>query len=118
METLLAVVVAVLFATGAYLMLRPNLIRIVVGLLLLGNGVNLLVFTVADPSSRPPPLVPSGEVAPLAAVADPLPQAMILTAIVISFGLFVFTLVLAYRAWQAVGTLDPDAMDAAVPRDP
>jgi multicomponent Na+:H+ antiporter subunit C len=110
MTVVLAVVIGGLYAAGIYLMLRRNLAKLIIGLALLTNAANLLIFTVAGLTRARPPLVPQGELRPLGAVADPLPQALILTAIVIGFGVLAFTMVLAYRADQAVNSDDLDDM--------
>ena len=110
MEVLLAVVVGGLYASGVYLMLRRSVIKLIFGLSLLGHAANLLIFTSAGLTRGRAPLVPADGVGSVADVADPLPQALILTAIVISFGVVAFALVLFRRGWQAAGTDDPDAM--------
>lgn len=110
METLLAVVVGVLFAAGIYLMLRRTPVKLVIGLALLSNAVNLLIFAAAGLTRGKPPLVPLDALRPEGVIADPLPQALILTAIVISFGLLAFTLVLFRRAYEVLGTQDIDEM--------
>ena len=91
-----AVTVALLFATGTYLILQRTLTRIILGVGLIGNGANLLLLVSAGPAGRTP-LVESGDPA---SFADPLPQALALTAIVITFGISAFVLALAYRSWQ------------------
>lgn len=96
---LLVVVIAVLFATGVYLLLERSLSRVLVGVTLLGNGANLLLL-VAGGAAGGPPLVGSG---PEEEMADPLPQALVLTAIVITLGLSAFLLAMAYRSWQLDG---------------
>lgn len=108
MESVLVVVVGALFASGTYLLLRPNLLRLIIGLMLLGNGVNLLIFTAGRLTPGLPPIVPPGADAPLHAVANPLPQALILTAIVISLGLVAFALALLHRGHSILGTMHPD----------
>lgn len=110
MEALLALAVAVLFATGFYMMLRRSLIKIILGLGLLGNGANLLIFSAAGLVRGAPPVIPTGATELAASSADPLPQALILTAIVITFGVQAFALVLVYRSYQEVGSDDPDDM--------
>lgn len=110
MESVFAVVVGVLYATGIYLMVRRSIVKTVFGLALLGNGANLLIFTVGRLTAGSPPYVPAGELAPLLPVADPLPQALILTAIVIGFGVQAFALVLIKRVYQTVGSDDVDKM--------
>ncbi|AWR85895.1 sodium:proton antiporter [Meiothermus taiwanensis] len=123
MEILLAFLVGGLAAVGVYLMLRPHLIQFLIGFLVLGNAANLLIFTAGRLGSQFPPLVqPSGAV--LEPYANPLPQALILTAIVIGFALAAFGIVLFYRAQQALGTLNaetileaPDVSPAPSPVD-
>jgi multicomponent Na+:H+ antiporter subunit C len=111
MEVVLAVVIGVLYSTGIYMMLRRSLVKLIIGLGLLSNGANLLIFTVGR-LTREPPLVLEGATTPVAPFADPLPQALILTAIVISFGVLAFSVVLFHRAYQTVGTDDLDQMKA------
>lgn len=110
MESVFAVVVGVLYATGIYLMVRRSIVKTIFGLALLGNGANLLIFTVGRLTAGRPPYVPTGSLVPLPPVADPLPQALILTAIVIGFGVQAFALVLIKRVYQTVGSDDVDKM--------
>ncbi|HUF65186.1 MAG TPA: NADH-quinone oxidoreductase subunit K [Gemmatimonadaceae bacterium] len=115
MESVLVVIVGALFASGTYLLLRPNLLRLIIGLMLLGNAVNLLIFTAGRLTPGLPPIVPPGADAPLHPVANPLPQALILTAIVISLGLVAFALALLHRGHSILGTMHPDlASDESV----
>jgi multicomponent Na+:H+ antiporter subunit C len=107
MELLLAIVAGVLYGTGLYLMLRRRLAQLIVGLSLLANGSNVLIFAAAGVTRGRPPLVADGPSVPF---ADPVPQALILTAIVIGFGVLAFALVLAHRVHQSVDTDDIDAM--------
>ena len=110
METLMAVLVGVLFASGIYLMLRRSIVKLAIGLVLLSQAANLTLFTAAGLTRGSPPLVPEGESMPPIPFADPLPQALVLTAIVIGFGVLAFTLVLVKRVYQTVGTDDMDEM--------
>ena len=92
----LVVTIGVLFAAGVYLLLERSLSRVLIGVILIGNGANLL-FLVAGGAAGRPPIVgatPEGQ------MSDPLPQAMVLTAIVITLGMTAFLLALAYRSWQ------------------
>jgi multicomponent Na+:H+ antiporter subunit C len=111
METLLAFAVGGLYATGLYLMLRRSIVKLLIGLALLSNAANLLIFTVAGITRGRPALVPGGADQPPMPYADPLPQALILTAIVIGFGVLAFAVVLVHRAHQAVGSDDLDEMN-------
>ena len=97
MTLILALLAGALFATGTWLLMQRRLTRIIIGLGLLGHGANLLLLL----SSGPPGAAPLVGDEPLdpAATADPLPQALALTAIVITFGITAFLLALAYRSW-------------------
>jgi multicomponent Na+:H+ antiporter subunit C len=92
----LVVAIAVLVTAGVYLLLERSLSRVLVGVVLLGNGANLL-FLVAGGAAGRPPIVGA---TPEGRMSDPLPQAMVLTAIVITLGLSAFLLAMAYRSWQ------------------
>lgn len=112
MEVVLAIVIGVLYAAGLYMMMRRSIVKLIAGLAMLGYGSNLLIFTVSRLTRASPPLVPEGAKVPVEPFADPVPQALILTAIVIGFGLQAFALVLVKRTYQAVGTDDLDQMKA------
>jgi multicomponent Na+:H+ antiporter subunit C len=94
MTLLLAVTVGILYAVGVYLILQRSLSRIVIGIAILGHGANLLLLAAGGPAGQAPFVG-----ADPAVVADPLPQALALTAIVITFGVSGFLLALAYRSW-------------------
>jgi multicomponent Na+:H+ antiporter subunit C len=117
-QTLLAVLVGVLYTAGVYLIMRRSLVKVLIGLILLGHAANLLIFTAARLTRVNPPLVRFGDLVPAEPFADPLPQALILTAIVIGFGLQAFTLVLFKRAYQTVGNDDVDRMKATDSEEP
>jgi multicomponent Na+:H+ antiporter subunit C len=106
MTVSLALLVAALYACGTYLLLQRTLTRIIFGLALLGHGSVVLLQTVGGRAGRPP-LVGPGD--PVEGIAAPLPQALGLTAIVISFAMTAFLLALAYRSW--VGTGSDDVQD-------
>ncbi|MDQ2077723.1 Na+/H+ antiporter subunit C [Marinimicrobium sp. ABcell2] len=110
METLMAYVIGVLFASAVYMMLRRSIVKLVIGLMILSNAANLLIFTVSGMTRGSPPLIPEGLTEPAGVVADPLPQALVLTAIVIAFGVLAFAVVLIHRAYEVVGTDDLDKM--------
>lgn len=109
MQTLLAFVVGGLYAAGLYMMLRRSLVGLIIGLALLGHAANLLIFTAAGLTRGRAPLLTAGA-NPTGPVADPLPQALILTAIVIGFGVLAFALVLFRRGAEHAGTDDLDAL--------
>jgi multicomponent Na+:H+ antiporter subunit C len=117
METLFAGLVGLFFTGAIYLMLSKHTVRILLGIVLFGNAVNLLLFTAGRITREVPPIIPQGADTLTAAAANPLPQALILTAIVISFSFFAFLLVLTYRAFQELGTDNTDEMRLAEPRD-
>jgi multicomponent Na+:H+ antiporter subunit C len=116
MEHVLAALAGLFVAAAIYLLLSRSLIRMLLGLALLGNGVNLVIFVAGRLTRAVPPIVPEGAVAPLAGSANPLPQALILTAIVIGFAMFAFLLVLAFRAYQSLDADHTDRMRLAEPK--
>ncbi len=108
MEVLMALASGVVYAAGIYLMLRRRLVQLIIGLGLLSNGTNLLIFTAGSLTRARPPVLPEGAERLVSPYADPVPQALVLTAIVIGFGLLAFSLVLAHRVHAAGGTDDVD----------
>lgn len=112
MTVMLAAAAAALFGIGTYLLLQRKLSRIVIGLGLLTHGANLLLITAGHRGE--PPLI-NGE---RSAFADPLPQALVLTAIVITFGVTTLLLALAYRSWLLTrdDEVQDDVADRAVAR--
>ncbi len=115
MEVAVAALIGIFFTVAIYLMLSQHVIRILMGVVVLGNAVNLLIFTSGRLTREVPPIVPQGQVVADASIANPLPQALVLTAIVISFSFFAFLLTLAYRAFQELGTDDTGDMRVAEP---
>src|ERR671928_1395760 len=110
----LPVIIGGLYAAGVYLLLDRSLTRVLVGFLLLGNATNLLLLSTGGPSGLAPILgyAEPGE------MSDPLPQALILTAIVITFGISAFLLAMIHRSWrlarnEAIGTDEEDRRVAA-----
>ncbi|SHG97458.1 Na(+)/H(+) antiporter subunit C [Streptoalloteichus hindustanus] len=99
LDLTVVLVVAGLYTVGFLLVLDRSLMRVVLGFAVLGHGSNLLLLVVGGRPGAAPVL---GTVAP-GEMADPLPQAMALTAIVITFGLTTFLLALAYRSWTFTG---------------
>lgn len=113
MEILLGSLAGILMAASVWLMLSRNLVKFLLGLVLIGNVANLVIFASGGLTYGAPPLIAEGATVPAETVANALPQALILTAIVIGFGLVAFTLVLALRAYQELGTVNVDAMNLA-----
>lgn len=108
-----ALVVGVLYAAGTYLLLQRALTRIVIGLALMAHGANLLLLLAGGPPGRAPLI--DGRTG---ATSDPLPQALALTAIVITFGVSAFLLSLAYRSWALTGhdEVEDDIEDQRIAR--
>ena len=102
-------------AVGTYLILSRALIRIVIGIVLLGNGVNLLIFVAGRLGRGAPPVLPASGSVRVADVVNPLPQALILTAIVIGFALFAFLAALALRAYRQMDADNTDHMRLSEP---
>jgi len=118
MEPIFAVVIGLMFAFTVFLFLSRSYVRIILGIFMLSNATHLLIFTAGRLTYEVPPLIPPHEYVPTEAIANPLPQALILTAIVISFALFSFILILTYRAYQEIGTVDVEEMNASEPKVP
>lgn len=95
----MAIVLAVLYSVGFYLLMQRSLMRILLGTVILGHGANLLLQVAGGPPGRAPFL----STAEPEQMTDPLPQAMALTAIVITFALTTFLLALGYRSWTLLG---------------
>ena len=110
MEIFLSLLIGTLFGTGVFCLLRRSLTRLVIGVILISQSVNLLVFVSGGLVRLKPPLIDSGEKVLSGAAADPLPQALVLTAIVIGFGLITFVLALVHRVYETVRTDDVDAL--------
>jgi multicomponent Na+:H+ antiporter subunit C len=111
-ETPLALLVGVLFTGGLYLVMQRNLLRFVFGLLLLSGGANMLIFTVGRVTRGTAPIIPEAFATPPGPVANALPQALVLTAIVIGFGLIVFAMVLLLRTYERLGTVKTEELAA------
>jgi multicomponent Na+:H+ antiporter subunit C len=116
MEAPLGILVGAFFAVAIYLILSNSLIRILIGLVVLSNAVNLLIFTAGRLVRDVPPIIPPDAMVPPLPTANPLPQALILTAIVISFSLFAFMLVLVLRTYQEIGSDRTPDLTVAEPR--
>jgi multicomponent Na+:H+ antiporter subunit C len=115
MTLVLALTVGVLYGVGTYMLLQRTLTRIIIGLAMMGHGANLLLL-MAGGAPGTPPLI--GDEHPAQPYADPLPQALALTAIVITFGVIAFLLALSYRSWVASrdDTVEDDVEDRRIRR--
>ncbi|RKQ37858.1 Na(+)/H(+) antiporter subunit C [Oceanobacillus halophilus] len=100
MEILILILSGVLFATAIYNLLQKQLLRIIIGTILLSHGAHLIILTMGKLKTGQPPVLMDG----VTEYTDPLPQALILTSIVISFGITGLLLVLAYRTTQENNT--------------
>ena len=110
MAVLFAFVTGAFYAAALYMMLRRSIVKLVIGLMILSNATNLLIFTGGGLVKGAPPLIEEGMTVPIGVIADPLPQALILTAIVISFGVLAFAVVLIKRAYEIIGVDDMNEM--------
>ena len=108
MELILAIVIGVIYASAVYLLLRRSLVKLLIGLALLGHAANLLIFVAAGLNRGGPPVIDPQLTNLIAPYADPLPQALILTAIVIGLGVNAFALALGARVYRVVGSDDLD----------
>ena len=108
METLIACLIGLIFAAALYLMLSGSLVKFVFGFTLIGNAVNLLIFTAGRLQHVHPPLIPPDHTGLINEVSNALPHALRLTAIVIGFAMVTFVLVLLLRTYAHTGTLNLD----------
>jgi multicomponent Na+:H+ antiporter subunit C len=115
METALAILVGLFLVVAVYLIMSRTLIRVLLGVIVLGNAINLLIFTAGRLTRAAPPIIGADHTIPAGAYANPLPQALILTAIVIGFAMFAFLIVLAFRAYQAMDADNTDTMRLTEP---
>lgn len=111
MQILLAIVIGLLFAAGIYMLLRRSLVKMILALVLLGHAVNVLLLAAGDVSRGYPTIISADASVVPEPSNDPLPQALVLTAIVIGFGMQAFAVVLFKRTYQATDTDDADALE-------
>jgi len=107
-EIILIASLSLLFTVGAFLIMRPHLIKVAIGFILFTNGVNLLIFSAGRLTRSVPPIIKEGQSELLVPSANPLSQALILTSIVIGFGFLSFVLVLVFRAYSEFGRVNSD----------
>jgi multicomponent Na+:H+ antiporter subunit C len=111
MPELFAYLTGLLLAAGVYLVLQQDLVRVLFGIVLIGNALNLGILAMGRSASTAPPIVPAGATSLAGAVANPLPQALVLTALVISFGLTAFALGLTARLHTLWGRVDAAVLE-------
>lgn len=117
MELLLIILIGLLYAAGVYLILRRSMVKLLLGIMLLGSGANILIFLLAGITKGKPPVIDEGAQFFQGAFADPIPQALILTAIVISFALTAFAIVLLKRVYALVDSDDLDDLNTPEEED-
>ncbi len=111
MELIIALITGILYAAGIYMMLRRSLVKLILGLILVSNGANFLIFLIGRLNKGNPPIIAENAYSLSGVYADPIPQALILTAIVIGFGLQAFAIITLKRVYRVVGTDDLDIID-------
>ena len=111
MEMVLSAAIGVLAASGIWLLLRPRTFQVIVGLCLLSYAVNLFIFAMGRVKAQAVPIVGAGGTPSLATLADPLPQALVLTAIVIGFAMTAVLLVIALRTFAHTGSDHVDGQE-------
>jgi multicomponent Na+:H+ antiporter subunit C len=107
---MIAVLVGILYTAGIYMILRRSFVKVIIGLAFLGYATNLLIFTIGRLTKGKPAFIPTNTEKLIEPFADPLPQALILTAIVIGFGVQAFAIILFKRFYQSVGNDDLDKL--------
>jgi multicomponent Na+:H+ antiporter subunit C len=112
MEILLIIIIGLLHAAGLYMLLRRSMFKMILGLIFLGNGVNMLIFIMGRLVKGYPPVIEEGSKIFAEIYADPVPQALILTAIVIGFGLQSFAIILIKRVYKVLETDDLDQLNS------
>ena len=112
MEIVLSAAIGILAASGIWLLLRPRTFQVIVGLCLLSYAVNLFIFSMGRITMGAPPIMPRGGFVNAAAYADPLPQALVLTAIVISFATTALFLVVLIASRGLTGTDHVDGQES------
>jgi multicomponent Na+:H+ antiporter subunit C len=116
LEPLLAITIGILVAAAVYLFLARDLPRNLIGFVLLGTAANLGILVSGRIGTMAPPLVAPGAEAVAANAANPLPQALVLTAIVIGFGLAAFALTLIVKSHRRLGSIQSEDMTIAEPQ--
>jgi multicomponent Na+:H+ antiporter subunit C len=113
MENLLPLAIGILFSCGCYLVMRRNIVRVLLGIMLFSQAANLLIFTAAGLTPNEAPIIAAGATTLEPPYADPLPQALVLTAIVIGFAVLAFAIALVLRAYEKTGSDDLDTFQSS-----
>lgn len=117
MELLLVILIGILYGAGVYLILRRSMVKLLLGIMLLGSGANILIFLLGGITKGKPPVIDENAKLFQDTFADPIPQALILTAIVISFALTAFAIVLLKRVYALVDSDDLDDLNTPEEED-
>jgi multicomponent Na+:H+ antiporter subunit C len=111
MDVLLSILTGLLYAAGLYLMLHKGMVKMIIGIMMLGYASNLFLFIIAKLVRGIPALIPPSVQEMAGEYADPVPQALVLTAIVIGFGIQAFAIVLLRQVYRRTGTADMDQLN-------
>lgn len=103
--------IGLLYATGLYLILHRHFFKLILGMMLFSLATNLFIFVIGRLNRGTSPIIPDGQIVPAEPFADPVPQALLLTAIVIGFGIQAFAIVLIKRIYQAFGSNSLDELN-------
>lgn len=111
MDILLSILVGLLYAAGLYMLLNKGMTKMIIGIMVLGYASNMFIFIVARLTRGLPAFIKSGDSVMMSDYADPVPQAFILTAIVIGFGIQAFAIVLLRQVYKQTGTDNMDELN-------
>jgi multicomponent Na+:H+ antiporter subunit C len=111
MEVILCLLTGTLFSVGLYFIMHRHFFKLILGVMLFGLATNLFIFVIGRLTRGGSPLIPADQETAIEPFADPLPQALLLTAIVIGFGIQAFSIVLIKRVYEAFGTTDLDDLN-------
>ncbi|HPE17371.1 MAG TPA: Na+/H+ antiporter subunit C [Tenuifilaceae bacterium] len=112
MDILLSILTGLIYSVAIYLLLHKGMVKMILGIMMLGYATNLFIFIIARITRGLPALIPENADSFLQAYADPVPQALILTAIVIGFGIQTFAIVLIRMVYKTTGTSDMDKLSS------
>lgn len=112
MEIILPLIVGVLYTAGVYMMLQRSFVKLIIGLIMIGHASNLFIFVISRINRANTPLIADGSLLPAEPYSDPFPQALVLTAVVIGFGIQAFAIVLIKKTYQNVETDNLDDLNS------
>lgn len=117
MEIVLIILMGLLYAAGIYMLFRRSMVKLLLGIMLLSNGANILIFLLGRITKGRPPVIDEASKIFTDIYADPIPQALILTAIVIGFGIQAFAIVLLKRVYVLINSDDLDDLNTPEEED-